>query len=63
VIGDNVNLASRLESLTKEQGTPLILSKQTMDAAGDCDGVTFRSLGATRIKGKAESVEIFGVTR
>ena len=61
VIGDNVNLAARLESVTKEQGAPLILSRQTVEAAGDCDGVVFRSLGITPIKGKAKPVEIFEV--
>ncbi|MCB1463094.1 MAG: 2Fe-2S iron-sulfur cluster binding domain-containing protein [Nitratireductor sp.] len=33
-IGDTVNIAARLESATKELGTPIVLSKRTMDAAG-----------------------------
>ncbi|MCP5486573.1 MAG: adenylate/guanylate cyclase domain-containing protein [Spirochaetales bacterium] len=35
VIGDTVNLASRIESLTKEIGQPLLVSNATREATGD----------------------------
>lgn len=58
VIGDSVNLAARLESLTKDLAIPLIVSRQTVDAAGKIPGVTFNSLGTTTVKGKHKAVEI-----
>ncbi len=61
VIGDNVNVASRLESLTKELDVPLIVSQQTVEAAGSSVGAQFRSLGPSPIKGKVEPVELFAL--
>ena len=34
VLGDTVNLASRLESLNKEQKTKLLLSDETLEMSG-----------------------------
>lgn len=59
VIGDAVNLASRLEGLTKHYGVRIIASRATKDAAGP--GFVYRSLDLVRVKGKADAVEIFEV--
>ena len=56
VIGDNVNLASRIEGLTRFYGVPLIVSESTAAAAPD---ITFRELDQVRVKGKQEPVRIF----
>jgi adenylate cyclase len=56
VIGDNVNLASRLEALTKEYQVPIIVSKTTRDMAAN---IEFRKLGTLKVKGKDEAVTIF----
>lgn len=60
VLGDTVNLASRLESLNKENKTRLLMSGSTRAAMGDDIEVT--KLGAVPVRGKTEPVEIFTVT-
>ncbi len=56
VIGDGVNLASRLESLTKKYGVSIIVSESTRHA---CPNVPFRELDKVRVKGKKQPVAIF----
>jgi adenylate cyclase len=59
VIGDAVNLGSRLESLNKEYGTHLIVSEATKARLkGRYD---MKPLGAVTVKGKSEPVNIFEV--
>lgn len=56
-IGDSVNLASRLESLTKRYGVPVIVSGDTRQRA---EGTFhFRELDLVRVKGKQQPVAIF----
>jgi adenylate cyclase len=55
VIGDAVNLGSRLESLTKYYGVRLLVSDSTRSAVS---GVIFRRLDRVRVKGKNEPIEI-----
>ena len=59
VIGDNVNLGSRLESLNKEYRTRIIISGATRDRIGDA--FTVRPLGDVIVKGKTVPVAIFDV--
>jgi len=56
VIGDAVNLGSRLEGLTKYYGVRLIVSEAT--AAG-LEGMLLRCLDRVKVKGKHESVTIY----
>jgi len=56
VIGDAVNLGSRLEGLTKYYGVQLIVSETT--AAG-LDAVLLRCLDRVKVKGKNEPVTIY----
>ncbi|HET6373110.1 MAG TPA: adenylate/guanylate cyclase domain-containing protein, partial [Candidatus Polarisedimenticolia bacterium] len=60
VIGDNVNLGSRLEGLTRLYGTEIIVSESTAAAAGP--GFIFRELDRVRVKGKETAVAIFELT-
>ncbi|HEX6976076.1 MAG TPA: adenylate/guanylate cyclase domain-containing protein, partial [Vicinamibacterales bacterium] len=57
VIGDNVNLGARLESLNKEYGTRIIISDATRVRLKEaCD---IRPLGDVVVKGKTRPVAIF----
>ena len=59
VIGDNVNLGSRLESLNKQFGSRIIISAATRQRLqGQYD---IRPLGGVTVKGKTQSVDIFEV--
>jgi adenylate cyclase len=55
-IGDTVNIASRLESLTKELGWTIIASAQGVEAAGP--GVKTGATQESRLKGREELVQI-----
>ncbi|HEY8967005.1 MAG TPA: adenylate/guanylate cyclase domain-containing protein [Candidatus Methylacidiphilales bacterium] len=57
VIGDGVNLASRLEGLNKYYGTVLIASEAVRDAAREA--FLFRRLDCVAVKGKEECVTIY----
>jgi len=59
VIGDTVNLASRLEGLTKEFHCDVIFSDEVRQAAGMDDGVL--DLGLITVKGRRNPVRLFGI--
>ncbi len=59
VIGDSVNLGSRLESLNKEYRTRIIISEATRSRL--TKSFEFRPLGGVVVKGKTRPVEIFEV--
>ena len=56
VMGDAVNLGSRLESLTKNYGVDIIVSEFTKDQVPD---FIFRELDCVRVKGKDKPVFIY----
>ncbi|MBE0622511.1 MAG: adenylate/guanylate cyclase domain-containing protein [Burkholderiales bacterium] len=56
VMGDAVNLGSRLEGLTRVYGVGVIVGPNTRQAVKD---IVFRELDRVRVKGKHEPVEIF----
>ena len=62
VIGDNVNLASRLEGLTKTYGTQILVSGSVKDDVGE-NSFCFRHLDDVRVKGKKTAVPIYAVDR
>jgi class 3 adenylate cyclase len=59
VISDAVNVASRIEGLTKTFGVPMLVSGSVMAGLGEGHGRMMRHLGAVKAKGKTRSVEIF----
>ena len=63
LVGDTVNLASRLQSLTKEFGTEMIISEATRARLTEAElvGTELRQLPSTQVKGKSYPVGIFAV--
>jgi adenylate cyclase len=59
VIGDAVNLGSRIESLNKQYGTSIIISESTVKQLKH--QYDLRTLGDVVVKGKSQAVAIFEV--
>jgi len=58
VIGDEVNLAARLEALNKSYGTRIIVSERTRDAAG-ADAFAFEAIGEVRVRGRSRRTPVY----
>ena len=56
VMGDPVNLGSRLEGITKQYGVGILVGEDTRKAVKD---IVFREVDRVRVKGKDEAVAIF----
>jgi adenylate cyclase len=56
-IGDTVNLASRIEGLTKDAKRRILVSRDTMEQCADA--FDFVSCGTFPVKGRAQPVELF----
>lgn len=61
VISDVVNTASRMEGLTKLFKNNIVISSDTLSMIPDRDGYNFRYLGKTRVKGKHNVLDVYGV--
>lgn len=62
VIGDTVNVAARLESLTKNYPEhPILINGSTAAALQNRPDLTLKSLGPIQVKGRAEPVDVYAV--
>ena len=61
VISDDVNLASRLEGVTKFYGVSLLISQQTLARLQDPTEYCIRFIEQARVKGKSKAVAVFEV--
>ena len=65
VIGDNVNLASRMEGLTKNYGSMILVTDAVKNdiykMSGDTAGFEFRYLDDVKVKGKEKAVPIYAI--
>lgn len=59
VIGDDVNVAARLEQLNKQYGTQILLGENTYAMAQD--SFHFIQLGDFQLKGKEKSIKVYKV--
>lgn len=56
VIGDGVNLSSRLEGLTKYYRTPILVSESTKLK---CRDILFQEIDTVRVKGKQQGLKVY----
>jgi len=69
IIGDHVNLAARVETLTRKYGAQIILTEFTLDhletamKQGTIDHYRIIELETVRVKGKEKEVKIFEMKR
>jgi len=61
VIGDPVNLAARIEGMTKRYGASLVISEFTRAKLKDPDAYACRPLDRVIVKGKSEPVTLYEV--
>ncbi|HEY9875321.1 MAG TPA: AAA family ATPase [Candidatus Obscuribacterales bacterium] len=61
VISDAVNLASRVEDLTKNYGVSLLITDQTYSRLTNQDNYAVRALGTVKVKGKSQAVTVMEV--
>ncbi|MGH7354813.1 MAG: CHASE2 domain-containing protein [Candidatus Rokuibacteriota bacterium] len=59
VIGDVVNVGSRVEGLNKDLGTTILVTEETFAAVGD--RVKARDCGPQKVKGRVEKVRVYEV--
>jgi class 3 adenylate cyclase len=60
LIGDAVNVAARVEQVTKQTGDPILLTQATRDALG-AGGPALQPRGSFTLKGKAAATALFAV--
>ncbi len=61
VISDAVNLASRIEGLTKQYGVSLLISHHTFAQLNDVNQYTFRLVDQVQVKGKSAVVSVYEI--
>jgi adenylate cyclase len=61
VIGDAVNLAARIENLTKNYGVSLLITQQTVDGLRNPADYGIRVIDKVQVKGKSEWVTVYEV--
>ena len=59
VISDAVNLASRVENLTKAYGVPLIVTEETFAGLRDRDAAAYRRIDRVLVQGKSQPVVLY----
>ncbi|MFZ6015291.1 MAG: CHASE2 domain-containing protein [Patescibacteria group bacterium] len=62
VIGDNVNLGSRMEGLTKQYHISMLISENTKNELGD-DDYLMRQVDLVAVKGKKEPVKMYEIMK
>lgn len=59
-IGDTVNIASRVEGLTKKLDAPLLMTRQVLECLGS-ESFSIRAMEPQSVKGQPEPLEIFTI--
>jgi class 3 adenylate cyclase len=61
VLGDAVNLASRIESLTKHYGAQILISSTTYGFIASDSTISCREIGLVNVRGREEADRIYEV--
>lgn len=61
VISDAVNLAARIEKLTKDYGVSLLISDDTLQRLADPDKYSIRRIDRVQVRGRSEPVTVYEV--
>lgn len=61
VLGDNVNIASRVEGLNKQYGTEILITEATYELVKDIVEVAF--LDSVTVKGKTKTINVYNVLK
>ncbi len=61
VIADAVNLASRIESLTKTYGAPILISKTALEESNQKENYLLRLVDIVKVKGKKDPVTLYEI--
>ena len=61
LIGDTVNVAARVEQLTKITGDTILITQDTLDALEDPPVIRVTDRGEQNVKGKASSVRVHAI--
>ena len=61
IFSDAVNLANRIEGLSKLYGVSIVVSEQTLSRLKDAEQYQRRFLGKVQVKGKEDSVSVFEI--
>ena len=61
IFSDAVNLASRIEGLSKLYGVSIVVSEQTLSRLADAKRYNTRFLGRVQVKGKKDVVPVFEI--
>lgn len=59
VISDVVNVASRLEGLTKEKGESILVSGEIVALLGSPGRFSLEKIGSTTIRGRVQPVDVW----
>ena len=61
VIGDTVNLASRMEGLTKQYGIAIGVTSETLRKAVNADSLLVREIDTVKVKGKEKPITVYEI--
>jgi len=60
-VADSVNIASRMEGLTKFYGSSIVISQHTLSSIGNLEQYNHRFLGKVQVKGREGAMSVFEI--
>jgi adenylate cyclase len=60
-IGDTVNVASRLEKVTKTLGVPILISEETYQSVSDTQHFQYKDFGLIKLYGRENPIRVYAI--